>query len=75
MAPPPCSSPRVAIGPPQTDLGEARAWTDRRMMKDLWHEEPRRWFEDGLDTQGLVMLRVDAKRVQWWGEQGGPLEL
>lgn len=55
--------------------GEARVLHDKRVMKDHWREELRQWFEDGLDTEGLVMLVVDAKRVQWWGEEDGEVEL
>ncbi|MPY66825.1 pyridoxamine 5'-phosphate oxidase [Deinococcus sp. SDU3-2] len=55
--------------------GEARVLTDRRVMKDHWHEELRQWFKEGLDTEGLVMLVVDAKRIQWWGEEDGQIEL
>lgn len=55
--------------------GEARVLTDRRVMKDHWHDELRQWFKDGLDTEGLVMLVVDAKRIQWWGEDDGHIEL
>ncbi len=55
--------------------GEARVLTDRRVMKDHWHEELRQWFGDGLETEGLVMLVVDAKRIQWWGEEDGTIEL
>lgn len=55
--------------------GEARVLTDRRVMQDHWHEELKRWFKDGLETEGLVMLVVDAKRIQWWGEDDGSVEL
>ncbi|SEI89744.1 General stress protein 26 [Deinococcus reticulitermitis] len=55
--------------------GEARVLTDRRVMKDHWHEELRQWFKDGLDTEGMVMLVVDARRIQWWGEEDGEVEL
>lgn len=55
--------------------GEARVLSDRRVMREHWHEELRQWFEDGLDTEGLVMLVVDARRIQWWGEEDGSVEL
>lgn len=55
--------------------GEARVLTDRRVMKDHWREELRQWFKDSLDTEGLVMLVVDARRIQWWGEEDGFIEL
>lgn len=55
--------------------GEARVLHDKRVMKDHWREELRQWFEDGLDTPGIALLRVDAKRIQWWGEEDGEIEL
>ena len=55
--------------------GEARVLRDKRVMKDHWREELRQWFEDGLDTPGIALLRVDAKRIQWWGEEDGEIEL
>ncbi len=55
--------------------GEARVLHDKRVMKDHWHKELEQWFKDGLDTEGLVMLVVDAKRIQWWGEEDGSIEL
>ena len=54
--------------------GEARILHDRRVMEPHWHKELEQWFKDGLDTEGLVMLRVDAKRLRWWGEDDGELE-
>lgn len=54
--------------------GEARVLTDRRVMKEHWHKELEQWFKDGLDTEGLVMLVVDARRIQWWGEDEGQIE-
>ena len=55
--------------------GEARVLHDKRVMRDHWREELRQWFEEGLDTPGIVMLRVDARRIQWWGEEDGEIEL
>lgn len=55
--------------------GEARVLHDKRVMKDHWHKELEQWFKDGLDTEGLVMLVVDAKRIQWWGAEDGACEL
>ncbi|PTA68009.1 pyridoxamine 5'-phosphate oxidase family protein [Deinococcus arcticus] len=55
--------------------GHARVLHDRRVMKDHWHPELERWFKGGLDTEGLVMLVVDARRIQWWGEEDGKIEL
>lgn len=55
--------------------GEARILTDKRVMKDHWREELTQWFKDGLDTDGLVMIVVDAKRINWWGEDEGEIDL
>ncbi len=35
-----------------------------------------RWFEDGVDTAGLVMIKVQATRIHDWdGEDNGELVL
>ncbi len=54
--------------------GEARVLHDKRVMKDHWHQELEQWFKDGIDTEGLVMLVVEARRIQWWGEQDGHIQ-
>lgn len=50
--------------------GKARILTSKRAMAEHWQPELERWFKDGLDTEGLVMLRVDATRIAYWSVDG-----
>ncbi len=50
--------------------GTAQLLTSKNAMKDHWHAELDRWFTDGLDTEGLVMIRVDASRISYWSADG-----
>lgn len=38
-------------------------------------EDLNRWFEDGVDTPGLTLIRVRAGRIRWWGGEDGEGEL
>lgn len=50
--------------------GMARVLTDTRVMAEHWHDELDRWFEDGLETEGLAMIVVDARRITYWSPDG-----
>lgn len=50
--------------------GSATILTSKASMKDHWHAELERWFTEGLDTEGLVMIRVDASRITYWSAEG-----
>lgn len=55
--------------------GEATLTDDRDAMQEHWHKELDQWFKEGLDTPGLTMIKVKAKRINWWGEEDGEIEL
>ncbi|MBJ3763151.1 pyridoxamine 5'-phosphate oxidase family protein [Maribius pontilimi] len=46
--------------------GRARIIDDKSTFADHWNKDLEYWFEDGIDTPGMVMLRVDAERITWW---------
>ncbi|MEC5399093.1 pyridoxamine 5'-phosphate oxidase family protein [Uliginosibacterium sp. H1] len=52
--------------------GQARVVDDRDEMAEHWVDGLNRWFPQGLDTDGLVMIHVRAARVKYWkdGEEG-----
>ena len=35
-------------------------------MEEHWLKELEQWFKDGLDTKGIVMIHVKAKRIKYW---------
>ncbi len=56
--------------------GQARLSRDKAQMKEHWSPDLDRWFKDGLDTPGIVMIQVDATRVHYWdGENEGEIKL
>ena len=49
---------------------------DKEAFKEHWVDELERWFEDGVDTEGLVMLHVKATRAAYWdGEDEGDFDI
>ncbi|MDA8596847.1 pyridoxamine 5'-phosphate oxidase family protein [Candidatus Pacebacteria bacterium] len=56
--------------------GESSITDDREAMEPYWQENFSRWFKDGLDTDGLRMIKVSAKRISYWNkEEHGKIEL
>ncbi|AWN23585.1 pyridoxamine 5'-phosphate oxidase [Deinococcus irradiatisoli] len=56
--------------------GRASIIRDKAAMKDHWTPDLEKWFKEGLDTPGVVMIRVDAERVHYWdGEDSGEVKL
>ncbi len=53
---------------------EGAAWLirDKTLFASHWRTDLNRWFKDGIDTPGLVMIRVHATRIHYWhgAEQG-----
>ena len=56
--------------------GTAEIVTDKAAFEEHWVEDLERWFEDGVDTEGLVMLHVKATRAAYWdGEHEGDFDI
>ena len=49
-----------------TVTGKASLITDREEMEKHWSKDIALWFEDGLDTKGLVMIAVEASVIKGW---------
>ena len=46
------------------------------MFKDHWVKDLERWFKQGVDTPGLVLVEAVAKRIHYWaGEDEGEVDL
>jgi len=57
---------------------EGTAWIihDRALFANHWSKDLDHWFEEGLDTPGLVMIRVNAHRIHYWdGKEEGEIRL
>ena len=46
--------------------GEARLIRDKAKFAEHWDKELEFWFKDGIDTPGLVLIEVAAKRIHYW---------
>ena len=52
--------------------GEAELIRDRAEFEAHWVQDLERWFQNGVDTRGLVLIKVRATRIHYWdGENEG----
>jgi len=52
--------------------GEAELIRDKAEFGAHWTKGLERWFQDGVDTPGLVLIKVHANRIHYWdGENEG----
>ena len=52
--------------------GEAELIRDKGAFAEHWTSDLDRWFEQGIDTPGLVLIKVHASRLHYWdgGDEG-----
>ena len=56
--------------------GKAEIIRDKAVFEQHWVKDLERWFKDGVDTPGLVLIKVHADRVHYWdGEDQGEVKL
>ncbi len=56
--------------------GKAAVIRDKAQFKAHWSPDLDTWFQQGIDTPGLVLLKVHARRIKYWeGEEEGEIEL
>jgi len=56
--------------------GEAEIIHDVKKKRELWLEELERWFDDGPDSDDIVLIKVSPSSVAYWnGEETGELSL
>ena len=54
--------------------GRGEVIRDKAQFEERWNPDLDRWFEQGVDTPGLVLIKVAAARVHYWdGEDEGEL--
>ena len=46
--------------------GEASLIRDRAVFERHWVKDLDMWFPQGIDTPGLVLVRVRAERIEYW---------
>jgi general stress protein 26 len=56
--------------------GEANLIRDKARFAEHWQKSLDRWFPQGIDTPGVVMIEVLAKRIHYWdGMEEGEVKL
>lgn len=56
--------------------GRAELIRDKARFAEHWTSGLDRWFERGIHTPGLVLLKVTAERVHYWdGEEEGEIRV
>ena len=54
--------------------GTAELIRDKQQFADHWTKDLDRWFKEGVDTPGLILIKVRAERIHYWdGEDEGEL--
>jgi general stress protein 26 len=56
--------------------GKAELIRDKDAFREHWSPDIDKWFPDGIDTEGLVLIKVKAERAHYWdGEDEGEVSL
>lgn len=56
--------------------GRAELIRDKGQFAEHWTKDLETWFKDGVDTPGLVLIKVKAERLHYWdGMDEGELSL
>lgn len=56
--------------------GEAELIRDKAQFDAHWSPDLDRWFENGTATDGMVLIKVRARRIHYWdGEDDGEITL
>lgn len=56
--------------------GSASLIRDKAAFEEHWVADLERWFPDGVDTEGLVLIKVEASLIQYWdGDENGEVSL
>lgn len=56
--------------------GDAELIRDKAAFEEHWVPDLEFWFPDGVDTPGLVLVKVHASRIHYWdGKESGELKV
>jgi general stress protein 26 len=56
--------------------GEAELIRDRSQFEAHWTPDLDKWFKNGIETEGIVLIKVHALNIHYWdGEEEGEIEL
>ena len=46
--------------------GRAKLIQDKSKMAEHWTPSLEQWFKEGVETSGVTMIEVQAKRIRYW---------
>ena len=56
--------------------GNAELIRDKAIFKAHWTSGLDRWFDKGVDTPNIVLIKVKANRITYWdGEEEGEVQV
>ena len=56
--------------------GKAELIRDKAAFREHWQSDLERYFPQGIDTPGLLLIKVHADRIHYWdGEEEGEIVL
>jgi general stress protein 26 len=56
--------------------GNAELIRDKALFEQHWTKDLDRWFPEGIETQGIVLIKVHASRIEYWdGEENGTVSI
>lgn len=56
--------------------GNAVVSREKSNFAEHWISELERWFPEGIETPGLVLIKVAARSAQYWdGEESGSVQI
>jgi len=56
--------------------GSAELIRDKAAFKAHWTRDLERWFDKGVDTPNIVLIKVNANRITYWdGEEEGEVQV
>lgn len=56
--------------------GKGKLIKSKEKIKAHWDKSLERWFENGPDTEGIILIHVAAKQIKYWHkEEQGELNL
>ena len=56
--------------------GIASLIRDKSQFEEHWTKDLDRWFPEGIDTPGIVLIKVEGERAHYWdGEDEGEIHI
>lgn len=50
-------------------FGTAKIIKQKSILAEHWQEDLQMWFPDGIETSGIVLLKVETKKIQYWHKE------